>query len=75
MAKCALETYFKMIYLHFNRLQLTGFHYNENSDRELATNKKGEKRYDIRFPKYRKGEYVVKGIKTDATFSEYSQSS
>ena len=33
-------------------------HFNENANRKQAVNKKGEERYDIIYPKYKKGGYI-----------------
>ena len=54
----------------FCRLLLAALHYNENSTRAQAVTKEGEKRYSVNFPKYKKGDYVVKKIKMAATFGE-----
>ena len=40
-------------------MQLAALHFNENANRQLAVTKKGEERYDIVFPKYKKGGYIV----------------
>ena len=54
----------------FCRLLLEALRYNENSIRAQAVTKEGEKRYSVNLPKYKKGGYVVKNIKTAATFGE-----
>ena len=41
------------------RLQLAALHFNENSGRGQALTKQGSKRFDVVFPKYKKGGYVV----------------
>jgi hypothetical protein len=53
------------------RLLLAAMHYNENSHRVQATNKDNELRYNIRFPKYKKGEYSVVPVKQDPTFGKF----
>ena len=47
--------------IHF-RLQLAAMYFNENDSREQAVTKKGEERYDILFPKYKKGGYIVRKV-------------
>ena len=42
------------------RLQIAILHFNENSDREQATD--DSERFNIAFPKYKKGEHTVKKI-------------
>lgn len=39
----------------FDRLMLAALHFNENGMREQATTKEGKKRYDVVFPKFKKG--------------------
>ena len=46
-------------------------HFNENSNRAHATTKQGEARYDITFPKYKKGGYVVRKVTEDATYGKH----
>ena len=43
-------------------------HFNENSDRAQATTKQGEDRYDVVFPKYKKGGYIVRKVTVDPTY-------
>ena len=45
-------------------------HLNENSGRAQATTKHGEARYDLIFPKYRKGGYVVRKVTETATYGK-----
>ena len=52
------------------RIQLAVLCFNENSNRAQATTKQGEARYDIIFPKYRKGGYVVRKVTEDATYGK-----
>ena len=47
---------------------MAGLHFNENSNREHAITKQGEGRYEIVFPKYKKGDYVVRKVTEDATY-------
>ena len=47
------------IILPLDRLQLAGLHFNENASCEHATTSDGEARYEVIFPKYKKGDYVV----------------
>ena len=52
----------------FCRLQLAALHFNENSSRKQAVTRKGEDRYDIIFPKYKKGGYVVRKVIQGPTY-------
>ena len=59
--------------MYFNlRLQLAALHFNENSQRVHAVTRQGDKRYDIIFPKYKKGGHVVRKVLVDATYSKTS---
>lgn len=60
--------YFASVY----RLQLSALHFNENSNREKAMTKEGEYCYDIIYPKYKKGGYVVKQVVKHPTYGKYS---
>ena len=37
-------------------------YFNENTNRKQAVTKQGTRRYDVVFPKYKKGGYVVKSF-------------
>ena len=50
------------------RLALAALHYNENAGRKQAVTKE---RYDILFPKYKKGGYIVRKVTVDPTYSKY----
>lgn len=52
------------------RLQLAALHFNENSGRDQALTKQGSKRFDVIFPKYKKGGYVVQKVLVNATYSK-----
>lgn len=45
-------------------------HYNENSARVQAEMKDGTERYDVRYPKFKKGGFVVRKVLQDATYSK-----
>ncbi|XP_061170182.1 uncharacterized protein LOC133179442 [Saccostrea echinata] len=51
-----------------SRILLAALHYNENGMREHASTKEGNKRFDIIFPKYKKGEYTVREVKVECTY-------
>ncbi|XP_061193060.1 uncharacterized protein LOC133201277 [Saccostrea echinata] len=51
-----------------SRLILAALHFNENGMREQATTKEGKKRFDVVFPKYKKGEYTVREVKVECTY-------
>jgi len=42
------------------RLKLAALHFNENANRPHAVIKEGDECYNIVFPKYKKGGYIVK---------------
>ncbi|XP_039637914.1 uncharacterized protein LOC120546783 [Perca fluviatilis] len=42
-----------------SRLLLAALHFNNNGDRELARTNSGEARYTVRYPRFRKGGWVV----------------
>lgn len=52
------------------RLQLAALHFNENSGRAQAVTKQGSKRFDVIFPKYKKGGYVVRKVLVNATYGK-----
>ena len=52
------------------RVQIAILHFNENANREQATTLEGKERFDVLFPKYKAGGYVVKRVKVDPTFSK-----
>lgn len=54
-----------------NRLYLATMHYNENASREQAATSTGEAVYKVVYPKSKKGEGIVKPVKTDPTFSKF----
>ena len=58
--------------MHFSshRLELAILHFNENTNRKQAVTKHGDQRYDIVFPKYKKGGYVVRKVTTDPTYGK-----
>lgn len=51
------------------RVQIAVLHFNENANRKQATTAEGEERFDVLFPKYKAGGYVVKKVKVEPTFS------
>ena len=50
------------------RLELAALHFNENSNRDQAVTKEGDERYDIVFPKYKKGGYIVRRVVKKPTY-------
>ena len=40
-------------------MQLAALHFNENTNRKQAVTKQGTKRYNVAFPKYKKGGYNI----------------
>ena len=59
-----------MIYYVF-RLFLAALHFSENSTRTQAVTMDGTRQYRISYPKGRKGEGVVKEMKTSQTYGEF----
>ena len=53
-----------------HRLYLAALHYNYNSNRKQAVTKKGKKRFNMLFPKYKKGGHIVRKIKTTSSYGE-----
>lgn len=51
-------------------MQIAILHFNENANRDQAITMEGEERFDVLFPKYKAGGYVVKKVKVDPTFSK-----
>ena len=51
-------------------MQIAVLHFNENANRKQATTLEGKERFDVLFPKYKAGGYVVKRVKVDPTFSK-----
>ena len=47
-------------------------HFNENSGREEAVTREGKQSYEIVYPKYKKGGYVVRKITVGPTYSKFS---
>ena len=52
------------------RLALAALHFNENSSREQAVTASGEERFDILFPKYKKGGHIVRKVTVNPTYSK-----
>ncbi|XP_060077692.1 uncharacterized protein LOC132557213 [Ylistrum balloti] len=50
------------------RLQLAALHFNENRSKLQAVDKDGVLRYRLEFPKYKKGEHIVRKVKVHSTF-------
>ena len=50
------------------RLYLAMLHYNENCGRQQAQIKKGENRYAVLYPKYKKGGHVVRKLVEHCTY-------
>ena len=57
------------VLLH-SRLYIVALHFNENSSREQAVNKRGEPIYSVSYPKGRKGTGIPKEVKVKQTYSE-----
>lgn len=51
-------------------LQLASLHFSENASRDQATTKEGEVQYNVMFPKYKKGDYVVREVTVDPTYGK-----
>ena len=55
-----------------HRLQLATLHFNENSGREQAVTREGNQSYEIVYPKYKKGGYVVRKVTVEPTYSKFN---
>ena len=49
---------------------MAALHFNENSGRGQALTKQGSKCFDVIFPKYKKGGYVVRKVLANATYGK-----
>jgi hypothetical protein len=49
-------------------LYLAALHYNENVGRKQAMTKKGNIRYAVLHPKYKKGGHIVRKLKEDCSY-------
>lgn len=59
-----------ILILFFDRLQIAALHFNENAGREQSTTKIGEKQYNVVFPKYKRGGYIVRKVLVDPTYGK-----
>lgn len=58
-----------MFYLLISyRLLLAALHYNSNGNRDVARTSEGEARYAVRYPRFRKGGWVVHPIKEKPSY-------
>ena len=71
MKFCQYKQIIYSLFLSSCRLQLAALHFNENSSREQAITKEDEERYDLVFPKYKKGGYIVKRVTVNPTYSKF----
>ena len=53
-------------------MRLAALHFNENSNKQQATTKDGQKRYSVSFPKYKQGHHTVREIARSSTYSKYN---
>ena len=53
-----------------HRMQLATLHFNENSNRDQAVTKEGKDCYEIVFPKFKKGGYIVRKVTVKPTYGE-----
>ncbi|XP_063056188.1 uncharacterized protein LOC134450268 isoform X2 [Engraulis encrasicolus] len=57
----------------FSRLLLAALHFNCNSGRDVARTSTGEARYAVRYPRFKKGGWVVRPIVEKASYGYASQ--
>lgn len=58
-----------MFYLLISyRLLLAALHFNNNGNRDVARTSEGEARYAVRYPRFRKGGWVVRPIKEKPSY-------
>ncbi|KAK0135730.1 hypothetical protein N1851_028407 [Merluccius polli] len=55
----------------YSRLLLAVLHFNENGDRDVSRTNSGEARYAVRYPRFRKGGWVVRPINEKPSY-EYA---
>jgi hypothetical protein len=60
------NNYFNIIIVY--RLSLAAMHYNENNERPQALSKDGRRQFSMLFPKYKKGDHIVREIKENSTY-------
>lgn len=60
-------------YFNLFRLLLAALHFNANWDRHMARTSHGEARYAVRYPRVRKGGWVVRPIKENPSYGECFQ--
>jgi hypothetical protein len=49
-------------------MQLAALHYNHNSNKTQAVTRRGEERYSVLYPKYKKGGHIVRKIMTQSSY-------
>ena len=54
------------------RSQIAALHFNEKANREQARTQHGEQRYDIIYPKFKKGGYIVKKVTVNQTYGKFN---
>ena len=54
----------------YNQATVAALHFNENSGRDQAVTKEGKERYNILFPKFKKGGYIVRKLTVQPTYSK-----
>ena len=59
---------FYLVYMQYIQSPTGCTYSNENSGWAQATTKQGEERYDVVFPKYKKGGYIVRKVTVDPTY-------
>ncbi|KAK6292771.1 hypothetical protein J4Q44_G00373560 [Coregonus suidteri] len=59
---------------YYDGLLLAAIHYNENADRPQATTAAGEPRFMILFPKWKKGDYSTKILKSHPLYAKSTNS-
>ena len=66
----SIHSFVHCVFLCYFRTQLAALHYNENSKRIQASTKEGEVRWHILYPRYKQGDYTVRPLKTNPTYSQ-----
>ena len=51
------------------RVKIAALHYNENAGRAQHKNQDGKLAFKIRYPKYKKGGYIVRKVLEDRTYN------
>lgn len=63
-----IHTYNLLLSTFYYRLLLAALHFNSNGSREVAQTSDGEVYYAVRYPRFRKGGWVVRPVKEKPSY-------